>query len=463
MRRRDLYLSEAIDASGIDRKARVLLQDRLMKHIEKEWVDFQRHFPEGDTHDRYDAFYQHWNSEEPVGGPGTISHEWAFTRRIADVASRCLTELVRQHLVEKFGDREKQTVKVHNRLSVPASVFSVKVEDRSDSADAKKDSAGGYFRTDISQPIIKVFVNRNDIWEAGMGVAQVVAMGEGEGFDTLTNVIAPTFVHEYVHMEQFVRGDFGEGDTDWGYITTALPDGSGGGRRGNRRSPGVSLVHWLRYRGSAAEIEAFAQQCASEMMKEASRYHRTYDNSQDISDDAISAVLQDLATGYASASAMRAYNAIGWGEYSEECAKFGVKPHEMKITWKRFMKLTYRAVHNYRQERFGRTKLSNWHIKKAPELWRNAVERGFTVSKTAQTIAYDLVQKMLDDTMSGIYDGEKMVRHNQQVFDAAMFLHAAYYGKDEYDDSKYEAVSAAFRRLVIRMFDQSKEKLRKAA
>lgn len=73
MRARDI-LSEAIDTSGIDRQARVLLQRVLEQHIEKEWREFIEAFqPKGDIHDQYDAFFQYWSDEHREGSGDATS------------------------------------------------------------------------------------------------------------------------------------------------------------------------------------------------------------------------------------------------------------------------------------------------------------------------------------------------------------------------------------------------------
>jgi hypothetical protein len=462
MRRRDLYpLREAIDASAIDKMARKVLHDSLEAHMEKEWNDFARTYPNEDVTELYNDFYQYWaDTTRPPSG--AISAYWLFTRRITDVATRALTQLVHEHLLTHFGNAEKRTVGVRikkdGKLSVPISIFKVKVDDREDSADDYKDKSGGYFAGRIDSSIIKVFVNRDDLWEAGMGMVQVIALGEGEGYDRLTNVIAPVFTHEYVHLEQFVRGGMGSPQEDWGYIT------AGGGRRGNRRNPwggttaNEKLVHWMRYRGSASELEAFAQQTASELVAETLRYRR---HQNEVSSEAIRGILDSLATGYADATHMRAYNAIGWGEYSAEAAAAGIKPHEMKIVWRRFMKLTYRAVQNYAAKRLRAGDERSFHIKDAPPTWIKAAKE-HTLGQTANTIAYEIADAMLGEV--GWYKtGEQAAQYDERITKATSFLNSVYFPEDNYERDHWTTIHRLLKQVVAKIFDREKEKLQKAA
>jgi hypothetical protein len=457
MRRRDfdiIPLEEAIDTSAIDRIARKELQNGLYEYLQHEWNEFARHYPEADRHDIYDAFYE-WKRDK--------SND-LFIQNICSHASAVLTHVVRVHVSDKFGAKVigKKEIWGHKGddpsyhlapREISAWMLEVRVQAREHTEDSYK-TYGGYFHGSADRPIIVVNVDESDVWEAAMGLIQTISMGEGEGADVLTNVIAPVFVHEYAHMEQMLRGDPNTG-RDLGIVT------KGGGPRGGRRSPREGTVGWLRYKSSLSEIEAFAAESASELVAEASRYRN---REQDYLDDSeINHILEAIAMGYASSKSLNSYTAIAWGTWSEEAERLGVDPAEMQATYRHFLKLVYRHMMNYRQRRVGtKGKWHGWHINNAPILWKAWAKDGMRTCafRIAEYVAKEILEK------HPFYDEESLKRYSEEIGRGARFINDAFFDKDDYNDHRDAAVEAAFKNLVIRLFNKEKAKqegLQKAA
>jgi hypothetical protein len=460
MRRRDFEivpLEEAIDTSAIDRKARKALQDGLYQYLEHDWNEFAKVFPNEDQHKIYDAYYE-WKREK--------SND-LYVQNLCSHASAILTEIVRLHVVEKFGpgpltlqqEEGSYVGLTHTKKLVPRKMspymLEVLVQTREHSDDPYK-TYGGYFQGGVTRPIIVVNVNQSDVWEAAMGIIQIISMGEGEGHEVLTNIIAPVFVHEYTHMEQLLRGDPNTA-RDPGYIT------KGGGPRGGRRSPHDGTLGWLRYKSSIKEIEAFAAQAASELIGELGNRYR-YRENDEIDDVEINHLLEAIALGYAGSKSLSSYTAIAWGSWSEEAERLGINPAEMQKTYKRFLKAVYRQIWNYRQRRVGtKGKWAGWAINLAPEHWKESAALG--LQKCTAIVAQDIAKKIY--AKDPYTDAESLRRYSEDIHKGAAFINQAFFDKgDDYNDTRDAAVESAFQNLVIRLFNKEKareEGLRRAA
>lgn len=446
-------INEAISTSGIDQAARKTLQSHLLQFLDTEFQAFQRKHPsDRDMHDQYDAFYQYWSSDEPVNPDfvgGSITCKQAFVRRLCDQSSKCLTQVVQDHL---GGD----TVLIAGKVKISVKQFRVKIENREDSIDpASKTTTGGYFRPTILDPMIKVFVTPDDVFYAGMDMVQVNIVGEGNDPEHLTNLIAPTFAHEYAHMQQFIRGDFGS-ENDMGYIKV------NGKKRGERRYGEKTSASYLHYKGSAAEIQAFASGAASELIADLSRYR----NGNNVPDDAdIAGVLEAIATGYADSRSIRGYTQLAWGTWKEEAESLGIPQSQLTATYQRFLKLVYRAVSDYRVKRLRQNgknspKENGWHIDQAPEAWKEAA-RTHTLAQCALIVANDIAGQLVGQ--NNWQDSADVVKYSESVSKGGFFLEAAYLNPEDYDSQRGIALMASFKRLVIRKMDERKEKLRLAA
>jgi hypothetical protein len=431
----DNFLAEGISTAQIDRDARSALDKHLSQFIEADYDHFAQAYPDADSGDIYDAYYQ-WKSE----------HRDQFLKMIAVSASEALTRVTQHHVRNNHGDELSINMYGEDkRFSTNAVAVFVTIRDFVE--DEHKDY-GGYFQgTTQTGPYIRVYVNASDVFAAALGVTAVHAFGEGEDADRLTYIIAPVFVHEYAHLEQFIRGGSRNRGEDYGYVTAH------GGRTGGRRDPrgkspryqGVDpLIPWLRYKSSAKELDSFASEAASEIVASTSRYRSPYQAYGDLGRDTLSNILTDIALGYSSSPAVEQYHQLNYRNVEGEFVKLGVKPHEMKQVWQRFLKLVYKKLFAYRRRVLGKHEVFVGE-EKTPDDWVKAAEKGMPycvaylahlVSETDGARAYDLESK------------------------ASVFIDRFFFGDLEWDKSM--KILRAFSALVKKRRDE-KDKLRWAA
>lgn len=427
-------LSEAIDASAIDRASRAALRATLLDELKQDWEDFVR--PLGEVswehmHDLYDEFYQkHSEHQNPTAYR-------LFIDRLCKRASAALTRVARESVEQRFGDYF--TIKKHlSGVDYPAPVkpqyIEVSVEAREISDDANK-HYGGYFRDDL---VVKVFVKADDVHTTAMSLVQEIIFGEpGEEVDALVNCIAPTFVHEYVHLEQHLRGGSIAGDRDMGYISV-----NGKKRLTTRRNPRNGNLARLLYRSSANEIESFAADTASQLI---AGFQRSYRHGFTNLNSDISASLAGIANGYVDTPSLRGYTQMAWGEWDEVANFYNIPKHELVRTYRRFLKSVYKKLWFYRRDKMGKAEWEDHAstFNNAPKQWIEWAKNN-PMSKTAALMAYDIAFNNAD------------IRYgpgNQLLYKGATFLEYFYFDT-EWDFEKSMKIQRAFTALVERYHDK---------
>jgi hypothetical protein len=435
MRITDIIFEAGIPTAHIDQTARAGLRKALYRFLDGRFGDFKAHRDDKDrdVHDSYDAFYQHcWDNAD------------RFMHDLCGVASKALTAVVREAVTARYGQFHKivSPIRIPNHNfdgSIDLHACWVKLEVRERSSDPNK-RYGGYFQAyNPNGPLIKCFVNEGDLFYSAMGYVERIVCGESENADTVENVIAPVFVHEYAHLEQWLRGGSKAGGKDHGYTTVA------GGPKGNRRNPNGGDAEYLRYKGSANEIDSFASQAASEIIQNARRYSPYNDDR--VSPQDISGALAAIAEGYGTGGrSVEGYESLNRRTMEGEFADLGFKPEEMTTVWNRFLKLVYHKLWEYREKVFGKS-MSPFEAKNYPQKWFEWAKRGLA---NCTAILANHVAKQIISDFPHERDPEYLMKRAQYEGPrekAAAFLES-YFFRTEYDWEKSSKIANAFTVLV---------------
>lgn len=404
-------INEAIDASGIDREARTVLKKAINEWVGKLWDDFHTEYQKnnsGDIHAAYDAFCEQGYDE-------------IHARQLEEICSKTLTALTQKHLELQYGPM----IKRKGTHSIWVDDVIVKVEDRETSEDLHKDY-GGYFQP--GSHLIKVFVDRHRLNQELRSAIQIHVFGESYEENSLVKLITPTFIHEYTHLEQNLRGGHIQGERDRGYITI------GGGKFGGRRTPNKGKIEMLRYASSSKEIDSFAADTASSLFN---GFGRDYS----INDD-IKKALEEMAAGYGVENFER-YAQLRYQTFEGRFAHLGLKPEEMEYVWKRFLKLVYRKLIAYR--------INTEESYRDPPVWKVVAKKGLKAA--APEIAQDVASKILNDHPYET-DVDYIMRYpGQLASDAVMFLQRNFF-RDQWDYGTTTKLENIFHGLLRRQLQK---------
>lgn len=407
----------SIVVADIDALARAQMRDSISQYCKGEWELIKSRHPEVDTNNgenrtrMYDAWYEQDFSSR--------SQRLSFSKGLAYHISRDLTKMVKE-----YGSKQQAHVPPRLRKETDIRVL---IDVKDDSTDAYASKYGGYYESGAK--LIKVFVDSDVLESSGLNALHDCIFGDSEGVDDLINKILPTFIHEYTHSEQFRRGL--EGRSTRGYIS------KGGMKKnpfmGDHHSPQAGAVGGMRYTGAAHEIEAFAAGAAAQLT------YNLYDQwSKDtkIDNDKIEGLCQDIAQCYVDANQMSRY--LWLRQYRDHYVELGFKGHELENTFKRFMKILYRKLQDYRKNRVGKARIDPTAY---PAAWIKYAKLG--LDKTIREISHDIAFDIVDGKQ--VYD---------TISKASVFV-SGYFFKDEHDWSKQEKVGNLIRRLSQQIANQS--------
>lgn len=427
----ETFLSEAgIQTAAIDRAARTGIAQflpmtirALISHTKRmigpAWRD-------DDASEAYDQLCAFWTKQTDE-----------FAGIIYQALTECLTEVTQRHVVEIFPTLPPKTIDQIVAMGYTpqqlADEVKVHVDATETSGDVHRHNTGGYFRA--SEMLIKVFVPTNQLLHAGFNLVADAMVGESDnhGMNALLQLVMPIFVHEYAHLEQFLR-HLQPYKADFGYVT-AGQTGRKGKRGGMMRSFDTPQAA-LRYRGNVNEIDSFAADAACELMHQIEHSNANASFGYDVADlnRAIRDLRQALANGDAmnDASSYHYYVNLLWMTFEGRYAHLGVKPDEITKVWKRFAKLVYQKLGAYEVLLAGKTGATPAKFKKdwieATKLPRTQAIRAIAES-TAQVLAGDAFG-------SGQEAAEKIAAgRNYTASEAAQFIVIFYFGL--WDDSEH--------------------------
>ncbi len=428
-----MKLSRLLEANipirGIERAAFSLVRSCLYDHIKAEWDHYMEAYPGAQETETWsdDRFQVYDDFNEKIG----ISPE-----------RRKLFAIV---LMNQPGSRLAKLVR--ETLGVNCQVHVV-VREHTDDPGKKY---GGYFNYNhgVNQYTIRCFVNEHDVLSAAQQVLHDIVFGETyeRSIDELVNIIVPIFIHEYTHLEQELRNPerpiLNRKSNDLG-ITTV-----GGGRRGDRRDATGGSIKWARYTGSLNEIEAFAAQTAAELL---ARFRPAYfdADSKEIDHSYLDGVLRDIADGYeAAGTAYKSMNHMR--QYWEDFKAVGVRESERDRVWRRYLKLVYQKVWQYRAENVGQTPAyRRYTILQAPQHWRTMAKKG--MSQCLYAIANDIALQYSWEVRDGKATADE-VASNELSRKAMDFIENYFYGANEDWDTGMKvttAVKQIIRNVVAR-------------
>lgn len=420
MKLQDLFEAN-IPVRDIERAARAAIIPLMKNHLQELWDQYLERFPditskEDWSEDRYDL-YDDFRSN-------LMSHSETFINGILWQPCRVLSKLA--------SERANERVRVV-------------IECRQFSKDTT--TARGYFTIERGIGyLIKCFVEELDVREAATEALHEMIFGEAydDGMDQLANRVVSVFVHEFVHLEQELRNPQKphlHGLVNDPGITTV-----GGGKRGDRRNPRGGDIGWARYTGSLNEIESFASQTAVDMVGAIKvRYPST-----EPEDDQINEILTDLALGWGSGTAFHAMSHMKtyWDQFQEA----GVKASERDRVWKRYMKLTYQKIWQWRREKLGKTESFRiGRMKKDHPVWVDLAKKGMVAC--ANQIAYDVAFQCYFE-VSEYYTVEKIAALNPLAQQGVSFMENYFFGG--YDNTAVESmkVSVSMQKLIAKKINQ---------
>lgn len=415
VRNSEIILREGnIPIVAVEREARIAIVQGMTARITVLWDDFVSKNYAGDIHD------DEWTEDRfdlvDKFREDLIRNKIDFAKVLMNYPSRALSKIATQ-----YGER-----------------CMVQVVIREYTDDAHK-AAGGYFiyNTNAAQYMIRCFVDEYRAMAAAEQIIQHIVFGEyyDDGVDEFLQRVVPIFVHEFVHLQQELRNPHRpsqNGDQmDLGIITV------GGGKRGNRRTPKAGRVEWARYTGSLMEIEAFAAQTAVEMLQ----HIKPHGMNKDHDNDQIDGLLDDIAQGWGSGNAFNAMNQMR--TYWEDFKAIGVDEKERDLVWKRYLKLVYKNVWQFRRKHLGKTPAySRSEIENAPEDWLAWTKHGMVVCATA--IAMDVATKESHnlDTKT-----PEQIASDTLAWQASRFVELYFFGESEnYEDGL--KVNLSMRKLI---------------
>ncbi len=413
-----------IPVREIEREARRVINPQIRQYLEGVWDKFMADYPDATSEERH-QLYDDWY-EGQWRDPETRRTLIKVTCNQPGVA---LAKLVRE--------RTKEQCQVH-----------VICREYTDLA-ASKDGRGGdfHYNSGVRQYTIRIFVDEVVVQETISGRMQEIVFGDGEELDLLTNQIVPIFIHEFTHLEQELRNPKhpmkNGNDRDRG-ITKA-----GGGKFGSRRNPSGGNVQWARYIGSLDEIEAFASQAASDMIRKSDRWGNEPDTSY------IDNLLTDLASGWGHG---RAFDTVHHLKvYWDEFEKAGITKKERDLVWKRFLKLTYQKIWQYRREQIG--KVPAWQqstYEKAPRSWQKMAKKGMV------ECIYQIVHEVVFETGTelGWKTPEEIANRDPLVSKGIDFVESYFFGDQDYNSTKSLQIRVAMRSMVQRQLERELERQR---
>ena len=354
--------------------------------------------------------------------------------KICATISKSLTDLTQNHLAEIFPDGFP---KKHMARKKPKD-FVIRLEAR-ELSDDKYKSYGGYAGWD---GVAKVFIDIDKLILAADYLLQERINGEAEdgGADMICRIIIPTYLHEYAHLEQAIRGS--NPNRDHGYIT-----GQDGKKFGLFREPRKSQIDYLQYHGSSHEIDSFASGAASQIVQ---TIRDEYDFNLAL--DSVRSGLGDVGVVDYQRYLHIMHDALH-GYYDEH----GLRKGEMGPVWKRFQRLVYQKLEDYRHPDAGRADAYDrknlnpeWvalakTCSRKDMIWQLASLVGIALLKDRGNYnsGEDILRKVLaSDTYSVPLFG-----------DACEFIGKYYYGDAYGDEAKQARTLAAFKGLVAKKIE----------
>ena len=403
-----------ISITDMDDRARRVIKATILSFCQGEWQLIKSRYPDIDHQDgenRQKMFYQWYETDFKTRQQKNI-----FASAIAWEISKKLTNLVNEYVEEHNSKLPPRLRKIEKKIRV-------QLEVKESSHDSHSKRAGGYYQD--FESLIKIFISENDMIEAGMGALQTWAFGEGEGVEEMVDAILPVFIHEFTHFEQWRRGLSGRRTR--GYVS-AGGDKKGSPFYGDQFSHDGTPEQSMRYTGAAHEIEAFASGAAVQLTQMMSRGR--YEAGVLHDGDEIDRLCQDIALCYADSQQMQRF--LWLREYREHYIKQGIKGHELEVVFRRFMKILYKKLQQYRKVRIGAAKSID--PSRFPADWIRYTRYG--LSSTIRYIASDISELIMDGK-----------NPHERISLAGSFINRYFY-KDEWDYTRELKIEKIITRLA---------------
>jgi hypothetical protein len=333
-----------------------------------------------------------------------IRTDTKFTDALAGILSKELTTLTNSFI-------SADELKKPPRLRIRKSEVTVEIA-------FSQDEVGTHGHYQSFGGVIKVFVNRPSLMEAGCGALQEYIFGEGDGIEQFVDQLVPIFIHEYTHYEQWERGLSGKRTR--GYIS------AGGEKKnpfmGDNFTTDGTPEQQMRYTGAAHEVESYAAGAAVELIQSHMRYGKI--ENSDIDD-----LCQSIALCYSNTTQMQRY----WWlrEYRDHYIEQGFDGQELEIVFKRFMKILYKKLQQFRSTRVGKAK---YDPNKFPADWVRYAKNG--LSDTIQFIAADIA-----------IDAKRGKNVHEEYVKAGDFV-CGYFINDEWDFDRQKKISNLIKKIA---------------
>jgi hypothetical protein len=398
MRLYDFILTEGnIQISEISSLASRVIRNSITNFCEAEWKAFVARFPEYDEMDGDSRSKMHdmWYEENM-----STSKLDSLVKGMSWAVGKELTIMLNEFVTKKTPPRFRNMRNL---------IVSVEIDNHSQDSLSKK--AGGYY-SDFDN-MIKIFISLDDAIQTLIAGVHDYVFGESEGYDKVVDRITSIFIHEFVHHEQWKRGLAGRKTI--GYVTTGGEKKSP--RTGYHFSSSDGPVGKMRYHSSAHEIESFAAGAAIELTQEHIRRER-YNQDGKIPDSIIDELCRDISMAYVETSQLKPY--VWLRQYRDYYIEQGFKGHELETVFKRFMKVLYKKLQQFKRGPYTSSPLE--------KEWLRYTKWG--LGETIKMIADDLQDKDLDHIWRG-----------------AQFINRIFF-KDEWDMERSDKIEAVLKKLV---------------